>query len=173
MGTINFTGLVRSRVFISALVLTISFLAPPSVNAESLRPGLYRVTSRVCQNQKDLPDDCPRIQYIELVKGIFHGVLPDQIALVIWLASEPAAENYTYNARRLRGRFVKPGEYVIDETSRGKEWITENANVICEYWYVGFDNDARKTEIKRTHLTLQPVSRDDRINRRLEYPEPE
>lgn len=165
--------LARPTLFVPVLVFTISFLAPSSVSAESLQPGLYSVTSRICQNQNDLPDDCPRIQYIELVKGIFHGVPADQLALVIWLASEPSAENYTYNARRLRGRFVKPGEYVIEETSQGKEWITENASVISEYGYVGFDSDARNTEIKRTHLTLQPVSRDDRINRRLEYPEPE
>jgi hypothetical protein len=83
-------------------------------------------------------------------------------------------EEYTYNAGPLEGHFVKPGEYVIYETPHSKAWITvSSAGVIREYWFVYFDSDARKKVLKRTHLTLTPVSRDDRLNRLLVYPEPD
>lgn len=181
MTIINSTLFVRLHLVVPMLVLIISFLAAANVkavtvvapNTENLRPGLYKVTSRVCQNPIKMSDDCPFTQYIELVKGIFYGVSPKQTAFVVWMASKPAAEDYTYNARPLRGHFVKPGEYVIDETSQDKEWFTvSSAGVIREHWFVYFDSDARKKVFKRTHLILTPVSRDARMNRLLVYPPP-
>jgi hypothetical protein len=172
---------VRPRRVIPALVLIISFLATADVqavtassNTENLRPGLYKVTNRICQNPRKLTDDCLDTQYIELVKGIFSGVSPEQTAFVVWLASKPEAEDYTYSARRLRGRFVKPDEYIIYETPNSKAWVmVSSAGVIREFLHVYFDSDARKKVLKRTQLTLTPVSRDDHINRLLVYPEPE
>jgi hypothetical protein len=181
MTLINSIFFVRPRRVVPALVLIVSFLVTADVkavtvasNAENFRLGLYKVTSRKCQNPIKMSDDCPRTQYIELVKGTFYGVSPEQTAFVVWMASKPAAEDYTYNARPLEGRFVKPGEYVIDETPEFKEWFTvSSAGVIREHWFVYFDSAARKTVFKRTHLTLTPVSRDDQINRLMVYPEPE
>jgi hypothetical protein len=181
MNVIDSTLFIRSRLVIPALVLIISFLVATDVkavtatsNAENFRLGLYKVTSRICENPRKLSHDCPDTQYIELLKGTFYGVSPEQTAFVVWMASEPAAEDYTYNAGPLRGHFVKPGEYVIYETPHSKAWITvSSAGVIREYWFVYFDSDARKKVLKRTQLTLMPVPRDDRLNRLLVYPEPD
>jgi hypothetical protein len=163
---------VRPRRVVPALVFIISFLVAADVNAvtavsnaENFHLGLYKVKSRICQNPIKMSDDCPDTQYIELVKHIFYGESHEQIAFVVWMASKPAADDYTYNSRPLRGHFVKPGEYVIDETPQDKEWFTvSSAGVIREHWYVRLDSDARKKVFKRTHLTLTPVSRDDRLN---------
>ncbi|NJD08102.1 MAG: hypothetical protein FIA97_16640 [Methylococcaceae bacterium] len=167
-------GAAYSLFFMTAGLSTtcLSDAARPQPTAASLYPGLYQVTNRICENPSGLPDDCPRIQYLELVKGRFHGVAPDQMAFVIWLAPTPTAKSYTYNARRLRGSFPTLNEYLVDETPKGREWLTLNGRIIREYASTSFmGNDGVPS--RRMSLTLKPVARTKVLDRRLAYPEPE
>jgi hypothetical protein len=112
------------------------------------------------------------VQYVELVKGTFYGVPPDATALVVWLAAERAAEDYTYDARQLRGRQVDAQTYTVDRTELDEEWLRVEDGVLSEYGSERYRSAARSEVSARMKLKLHPVPRDRQLAQRLQYPEP-
>ena len=101
--------------------------------AAALPTGLYEVISRSCENPEGGPDDCSRLQFLELVNGTFCGVEPGQTAFILWFASEHVATTYTYEVRPMRGHFDERGEYVVDEYPDAREWLALPGAQIHEY----------------------------------------
>lgn len=139
----------------------------------SLSVGLFEVVSRECSNPSNAPQDCPQMQFLELTKGHFFGVDPNQTALVIWLASSPEDTQFTYQARPLRGRFTSEDEYVVDESPKGREWLSFGAGELKGYAYERYTNASHTSLEARVRLTLRPVPRTPALDQRLAYPEEE
>lgn len=139
--------------------------------SKELSDGLFKVVSRECSNPSNAPQDCPRMQFLELTKGHFFGVQPDQTALVVWLASSPEDAQFTYQARALRGRFTSENEYVVDEDPRSREWLVFGANGLQGYAYERFADASHGTLEARVRLTLRSLPRTPALGQRLAYPE--
>lgn len=132
--------------------------------------GLYKVMKRECAYPPDVPEDCSKTQYIELVKGVFRSVQMGEIAFATWLSENPATE-HLFNVRDMRqGKFLNEGEYVIENSPLGKEWFIIKHGTITDYYFV---RNARETPMGnmagKTHLTLQIIARTKEINRILRY----
>ncbi|MDB4975946.1 MAG: hypothetical protein JWN48_4287 [Myxococcaceae bacterium] len=137
-------------------------------------PGLYEVVERVCSKPAWVPESsCSRTQFIELVRGTFHGVRPDQIALVVWSADDPAASDYTYSARPLRGHYLDAGAYLVEDGPLAKEWLLVEADLVRELHHQRYRVDSNKEVIADTRLQLRRVERSAELAQRLAYPEPE
>jgi hypothetical protein len=65
------------------LLLTIT---KSSVQAYDLEKhmGLYKVVEAKCEPTKGSFNICPEIKFIELVKGKFYDIGPDDLAVVLW-----------------------------------------------------------------------------------------
>lgn len=140
--------------------------------SEGLPLGLFAVTARSCENPGKMADDCPSVRYVELVKGTFFGVAPEQSALVLWLASGASNSGFTYGAGPLRGHFVSREEYVVNEYPDAREWLRFDRGGVREYGLIIFRSAERKTVLKRTRLTLKGVERTPEIDRQMPYPDP-
>ena len=115
------------------------------------------------------------IRYLELVRGRFHGVAQDELALVEWSAVAADATDYIYNARPLRGAMDGPRKYVIEELNDGqfavKDWVAIDDGVATSYQ---FEKRSIADSSPASHVVLQltPAARDEQLNRLLAYPEP-
>jgi hypothetical protein len=132
--------------------------------------GLYEVTHRVCEKPPGDPSSCPITQYIELVRGNFYGIGPNETAFVLWLATERDSSNYTYEARPLRGARVAAEMYVIDEYPGVKEWLTLEHGAIRGHSFLAYRAGSKDEVLVRSQLSLRAVSRTPEINQRLPYP---
>jgi hypothetical protein len=166
-----------SRALIAAVALMVAGCASRQSGARptGLQEGLYAVVARSCDPVSDEENQCPLIQYLEVVRGRFHGVAPSEIALVEWTVVAADATDYTYSARPLRGWLDDGRKYVIDEVNDGqyavKEWLVIDSGVATAYHFEkqSLGGDAKKSHVD---LRLSPTIRDERLNRLLAYPEP-
>ena len=140
-----------------------------------LRSGIYKVVTRTCPEYRDYALDCPRVRYLELVRGRFYGIEPGDLALVEWLAGRNESDVHTYSARQLRGHLGTRGEYVIADVSNGgdrlREWFVLQGDVPTEYQLEIQSTESGRDERAKMSLVLAPVVRDERLTRMLPYPE--
>ena len=68
------------------LVVLLLTFTKSSVQAYDLEKhmGLYQVVEAKCEATKGLFNICPEIRFIELVKGKFYDIGPDDLAFVLW-----------------------------------------------------------------------------------------
>lgn len=159
-------------LFVAVLAACTARLPSRDSQLDQPAAGLYEVVGRQCATPPDEPEDCSRTQYVELVLGTFFDVRPEELAFVVWLAGSREASNYTYNAGRLRGRFVDENTYVLDETPREREWLVLDHGVPQKYDFVRYTSEQRTDKDASTRLELKRIARTAELNRRLPYPEP-
>jgi hypothetical protein len=172
----NWSTKARGVTLAGVIALLLGCAGQPSMHGNAtagLPLGLYAVTARSCENPGEMADDCPLIRYVELVKGTFFGVTPEQTALVLWLASGASNAGFTYGAGPMRGHFVSREEYVVNEYPDAREWLRLDRGAVLEYGLIIFRTAERKTVLKRTRLTLKRVERTPEINRQMPYPDPQ
>jgi hypothetical protein len=133
-------------------------------------PGLYEVIDRQCAVAEHDVQECTLIQFVELVHGTFHGVAPEQLAFVVWLAERRDHDRYTYGAIDLRGRRVG-SDFVIEQNDRRREWLVMENGDIHEYRIdqrAGLHGEPSSS----TRLLLKRVPRTPELADRLRYPDP-
>jgi hypothetical protein len=141
----------------------------------ALAEGTYRVVARTCDGGEVEKATCNWIRYIELVRGKFHGVSDEELAIVQWIGVDAEAGPYTYNARPLRGH-AQGDQYIIDEivqsASEAREWFElENGRAIAYRFQKHSKGGAGNSAVSFA-LQLSPLVRDAALAERLPYPEP-
>jgi hypothetical protein len=141
----------------------------------SPREGVYAVVSRDCDGPVDENQDCDRVRFIELVRGKFHGVLNNQLAIVEWLGEKETGP-LIYQARPLRGRMTGADEYLIDaakdDESEARESFLLAGDVPKEYRCQRQETRAAARTTIRTSFRLALVARDAVLAKRAPYPPP-
>jgi len=112
-------------------ILPLGCSAAPALQAPTNAPeearevpqGLYRVTARRCNFAPGAPEDCSRVQYMELVRGERVERPELDRVLITWLAREPSSES-EYNVRDLtERRWVGDAQLMLVDDAQGREWF--------------------------------------------------
>lgn len=170
-------------------VLTCFSCSPSHYNLEK-QVGLYQVVDRQCEVTEGLYNPCQGIRFIELIKGTFHGIGPDQVALVMWRVKLPDATSgplyYTageiVNHQRLRreqntvwlthqkSEMQVHGQLFLESE---EEYFLINKDVLSDYHFL-LEIRNRKTDqvfTRRFHYKITPVKHEDVKGYNLVYPE--
>jgi len=166
----------RRRLWMAFLLLGFGCHPQLAARPAQLREGIYQVVAQSCPISRGGRAECSTVQYIELVRGRFYGVPDNGLALVEWQAGAHDADEYTYQARPLRGHARDAREYVIDEVEddlyRTREWFVVKDDIPTEYYLEKRSANLESQAISSVHLKLAPVTRDARLRQKLPYPEP-
>lgn len=170
--------ILRCRWILFLLLILMLQPWPHVANAYNLEKhlGLYEVVKTQCELTKGLFNPCPGIKYMELVKGRFYGVEPDEVAFVIWKVDEndPIA---AYEAELVMHHKNLPLEdnkiwLAGTKDSSHQRYFTLKGENIIQYRFLLTQTNKAGDVFKRDfnyHLT--PVSRADINKVRLSYPD--
>ncbi|GEM_PF-3957453 len=139
--------------------------------------GLYRITKSKCRLTKGLFNPCENIKFLELVKGRFYGVSPDQLALVQWHAKPGSSEiEYTASLISDSRHVFQQGEKIWLVNHKDKNLSEEifflvKKNRITDYFFRSQSkNLSGKTVGRDFHYTLARISREKIKKYKLDYP---
>jgi hypothetical protein len=150
---------------------------PSEAHSGTVPPGLYQVTSRVCESPPAETQACSLLQYVEIAKdvelanGSSSGATKDQAAFILWYAPAQTASNYTYESWPLRGRFVDPSQYVVHEFDESKEALVIEQGAIREFQVIRFRNPQRTDISFQRRFFLQRVPRSPDLDKQLRLQE--
>ncbi len=161
----------------AVLFLFISACAPSLCNLDN-HIGLYRVTGKECIQSEGLISTCEEMRFIELVRGRFHGIGPDELALVLWRMTDEDPE-LLYEAWLVKNhRTIQlEADRIWIKKSAGpglseKEYFTLADDGISGYTYqLQKKNKASTTSSRSYHYTLSPTDRSRFPDYKLTYPE--
>jgi len=112
---------------------------------DSLPPlGLYQVTNRLCENPLHEPDNCPRLQYVELTHVATPRRAQDPAVLIFWFAPEVPQADYTYEVWPLHGRFTDRNRCLLHDEGAVRDWFVLQDDQIHEYDFQGFTSEQRQ-----------------------------
>ncbi len=139
--------------------------------------GLYKVIESNCKLTEGLFNPCDDIKFIEIVKGQFYGINPDQLALVHWHSETGSSEiEYTANLISNHKQKLREGNKIwltnqsIDNESE-KEFFILKAGKITEYFFqFQRKNKAGKVIWRDFHYKLAPSDRREIKKFKLNYP---
>ncbi|MCK5541938.1 MAG: hypothetical protein KAI40_04540 [Desulfobacterales bacterium] len=130
-----------------------------------------------CKLTKGLFNPCGNIKFLEIVKGHFYGINPDQLALVHWHAEKGSSEiEYTASLISNHKQQLPEGNKIwlfnVSTNNRSeKVFFTVKAGKITEY--VSRFNQkkiAGKIISRNFHYKLAPIDRKGIKNYKLDYP---
>ncbi len=139
--------------------------------------GLYEVIETECNLTEGLFNPCHDIRFIEIVKGQFSVIKPDQLALVFWRSASDDPE-LLYVAGEIRNHRQKLQEgnkiwlmnkYIDNEN--GKEFFILGSGKITDYIFQLQQKDKTgEVTFRNFHYKLSPISRSEIKGFRLNYP---
>jgi hypothetical protein len=151
---------------------------PSSADAYDLEKhlGLYKVVETKCELTKGLYNPCPEIKFFELVKGIFSGIEPDEVAFVIWKAGDGDLEAaYEAHPVRHHNNLVMEKDRVwltgSKDTGHQAYFILKEGEIIEYRFRLTTTNNAGEIFKRDFKYQLVPVSRSKIKKFDLSYPD--
>jgi hypothetical protein len=141
--------------------------------------GLYKVIRTDCQLSQGLYNPCKDIRFVELVKGKFYGIRPDQLAIVFWRVGKKPDE-LQYETHLIGEHFKKKREenriWVKNQTGQNETereyFLLKNENIVSYHYHLFQINNAGQKIVRRFNYTLQKVTRKEFPKLKLNYPSP-
>lgn len=169
------TFFLKKIVFLCLLPLLFS-CASSTNNLES-HIGLYKVVKADCKLTKGLFNPCGNIKYLEIVKGQFYGINPDQLALVHWHAEQGSSE-IEYTASLISNHKQKSSKenkiWLVNQNTKNaseKVFFTLKAGKIVGYVFqFNLKKIAGKIISRNFQYRLIRIDRKDVKQFKLDYP---
>lgn len=160
------------------LLLSLMLHIPSPANAYDLEKhlGLYKVVETECELTKGLYNPCPEIKFFELVKGIFSGIEPHEVAFVIWKAGDddPEAAYEAHLVRHHQNLLMEKNRVWLtgsNDTDHQEYFILKDGKIIEYRFRLTTTNKAGEIFKRDFKYRLVPFSRSDLKKFELSYPD--
>ncbi len=139
--------------------------------------GLYKVIKANCKLTEGLFNPCDNIRFLEIVKGQFYGVNPDQLALVQWHAEKGSSEvEYTANLISDHQKTVEHENkiWIANKTTNNESeeiFFILRSGIITDYVFkFSQKNIAGRVTSRDFHYKLTSIDRKKIQKYKLNYP---
>ena len=142
--------------------------------------GLYKVIETNCEISDGLYNPCGEIKFIELVKGKFYGIKPDELALVFWRCDDSSNEyGCAYESQQIKNHkkiFISDNNvFLSQETNQNKPrkefFMMKDGKIFSYHYKLTTKNKAGEMFFRDFNYKLIKTSRDKISSYKLLYPD--
>ncbi len=172
----------KDILYLFAIILLFSSCISSTYNLEN-KIGLYKVIETECSLTQGEFNPCNEIRFIEIVKGQFFGIEPDQLALVFWRSGDDPELLYeVYEIRNHRQKLQEEkkiwltNEHIENEKAffiledKKEFFIIESGKITDYIFHLQQKNQAGEVFIRDFRYKLSPISRSEIVEFKLNYP---